>query len=212
LIENLIVPVLNRYDLLQRMLNSVDMAVDHLLVIDNGIGADLEFSDKFENVTVLAMPANQGVAGSWNLGIKCFPHAERWLIASNDVVFGAGSLEQLSQASREEITLTGHFPHWQAFVLGDRVVSEVGLFDEALHPAYFEDNDYERRAEYAGITINRINIDITHDNSSTVRSGYEHKNAQTYQNNNRYYEAKKANQDFSSGSWSLKIRRENSWD
>ena len=61
MLENLIVPVLNRYDLLQRMLDSVDVQVEHLLVIDNGTGSDLFFSDKFENVTVLDMPANLGV-------------------------------------------------------------------------------------------------------------------------------------------------------
>jgi hypothetical protein len=38
MLENLIVPVLNRYDLLQRMLDSVDVPVDHLLIIDNGLG------------------------------------------------------------------------------------------------------------------------------------------------------------------------------
>jgi GT2 family glycosyltransferase len=194
------------------MLDSVDVPVEHLLVIDNGEGSDLYFSEKFKNVTVLDMPANLGVAGSWNLGIKSFPHAERWLIASNDVQFGNGALEELSKARREDITLTEKFPYWQAFVLGDRAVSKIGLFDEALHPAYFEDNDYERRAEYAGITIKKMKLDITHENSSTVRSGYEHRNALTYQNNNKYYEAKKANQDYSSGSWSLEIRRENSWD
>jgi len=212
MIENLIVPVLNRYDLLQRMLDSVDVPIEHLLVIDNGKGSDLFFSENFANVTVLDMPANLGVAGSWNLGIKSFPSAERWFIASNDVQFGSGALEGLSKARRDEITLTGRAPHWQAFAIGDQVVNTIGLFDEALHPAYFEDNDYERRAEYAGITVKMVDLEIIHENSSTVKAGFEHRNAQTYQNNNKYYEAKKANKDYGAGSWSLKIRRENSWD
>jgi GT2 family glycosyltransferase len=87
MLENLIVPVLNRYDLLQRMLDSVDVSVEHLLVIDNGPGSDLTFNGSFKKVTVLHMPANLGVSGSWNLGIKSFPYAQRWFIASNDVVF-----------------------------------------------------------------------------------------------------------------------------
>jgi hypothetical protein len=138
--------------------------------------------------------------------------AERWVIASNDVQFGSGALDGLSKARRDEITLTGRAPHWQAFAIGDQVVNTIGLFDEALHPAYFEDNDYERRAEYAGITVKMVDLEISHDNSSTVKAGFEHRNAQTYQNNNKYYEAKKANKDYGAGSWSLKIRRENSWD
>jgi hypothetical protein len=35
-LENLIVPVLNRYDLLQRMLTSLDYPIGHLLIVDNG--------------------------------------------------------------------------------------------------------------------------------------------------------------------------------
>jgi GT2 family glycosyltransferase len=212
MMENLIVPVLNRYDLLQKMLDSVDVPVDHLLVIDNGSGADLFFSDKFANVTVLAMPANQGVAGSWNLGIKSFPYAHRWFIVSNDVVFEPGALEQLAQARRDEITLTGDAPHWQAFALGDEAVSDIGLFDESLFPAYFEDNDYMRRAEFVGVNIRRLELKLTHANSSTIKAGYLDKNAKTFASNDRYYQSKIANNDYTSGSWSLDIRRENGWE
>jgi GT2 family glycosyltransferase len=212
IMENLIVPVLNRYDLLQRMLHSVDVQVDHLLVIDNGTGADLTFSDKFDKVTVLAMPANLGVAGSWNLGIKSFPYAQRWFIISNDVQFNPGALEQLAQARRDEITLTARFPHWQAFALGDEAVSDIGLFDESLFPAYFEDNDYTRRAEFVGVNIRRLEIDVSHENSSTIKAGYQDKNAKTYAANDRYFERKIASNDYTAGSWSLDIRRENGWE
>lgn len=212
MIENLIVPVLNRYDLLQRMLDSVYVAVEHLLIIDNGTGADLTFNKNFSKVTVLDMPANLGVAGSWNLGIKSFPYAQRWFIASNDVVFEPGSIEALSQARRDEITLSGDAPHWQAFVLGDEAVGDIGLFDESLFPAYFEDNDYTRRAEFVGVNIRLADIKLRHDNSSTIKAGYQDKNAKTYANNERYYQSKIASNDYSAGSWSLDIRRENGWE
>ena len=210
--ENLIVPVLNRYDLLQRMLDSVDVPVEHLLVIDNGTGADLAFSDNFKKVTVLDMPANLGVSGSWNLGIKSFPYAERWFIISNDVQFNPGALAELSKARRDEITLTARFPHWQAFALGDEAVSDIGLFDESLFPAYFEDNDYTRRAEFVGVNIRRLEIEVSHENSSTIKAGYQDKNAKTYAANDRYFERKIANNDYTPGGWSLDIRRENGWE
>lgn len=210
--ENLIVPVLNRYDLLQRMLDSVDVLVEHLLVIDNGTGADLAFSDNFKKVTVLDMPANLGVSGSWNLGIKSFPYAERWFIISNDVQFNPGALAELSKARRDEITLTARFPHWQAFALGDEAVSDIGLFDESLFPAYFEDNDYTRRAEFVGVNIRRLEIEVSHENSSTIKAGYQDKNAKTYAANDRYFERKIANNDYTPGGWSLDIRRENGWE
>jgi GT2 family glycosyltransferase len=212
MLENLIVPVLNRYDLLQRMLNSVDVPVEHLLVIDNGLGSELTFADKFKRVTVLDLPANQGVAGSWNLGIKSFPYAHRWFIASNDVVFEPGSLEMLSQARRDEITLTGDAPHWQAFALGDEAVNDIGLFDESLFPAYFEDNDYMRRAEFVGVNIRRLDLKLTHDNSSTIKAGYQEKNAKTYIKIEKHYQSKIDSNDYTAGGWSLEIRRANGWE
>jgi GT2 family glycosyltransferase len=214
MLENLIVPVLNRYDLLQRMLDSVDVPVDHLLIIDNGLGTDsLEISDKFAKVTHLRMPANLGVAGSWNLGIKSFPYAQRWFIVSNDVVFQPGALEKLAQARRDEITLTADAPNWQAFALGDEAVTDLGLFDECgFYPAYFEDNDYMRRAEFAGVNIRKLDIDLHHDNSSTINAGYQEKNNKTFTANQRLYKAKIDADDYSPGTWSLEIRRANGWE
>ena len=213
MLENLIVPVLNRYDLLQRMLDSVDVPVDHLLIIDNGLGTDtLELSNKFAKVTHLRMPANLGVAGSWNLGIKSFPYAHRWFIVSNDVVFQLGALEKLSQARRDEITLAADAPHWQAFALGDEAVNDIGLFDESLFPAYFEDNDYMRRAEFVGVNIRKLDIDLHHDNSSTIKSGYQSKNDKTFFANQRHYQSKIDADDYSPGTWSLEIRRANGWE
>ena len=213
-LPNLIVPVLNRYDLLQRMLDSVDIPVAHLLIIDNGLGTDtLELSDKFAKVTHLRMPANLGVAGSWNLGIKSFPYADRWFIVSNDVVFRPGALEKLATARSDEITLTADAPNWQAFAVGDEAVSDLGLFDECgFYPAYFEDNDYMRRAEFAGVNIRKLDIDLHHDNSSTIKSGYQSKNHKTFFANQRYYQSKIDANDYSSGTYSLEIRRANGWE
>jgi GT2 family glycosyltransferase len=214
MLENLIVPVLNRYDLLQRMLDSVDVPVDHLLIIDNGLGTDtLEISNKFAKVTHLRMPANLGVAGSWNLGIKSFPYAHRWFIVSNDVVFRSGALEKLATARRDEITLTADAPNWQAFALGDEAVTDLGLFDECgFYPAYFEDNDYMRRAQFAGVNIRKLDLDLTHDNSSTIKAGYQSKNDKTFFANHRLYQAKVDSDDYTAGTYSLQIRRENGWE
>ena len=212
MLENLIVPVLNRYDLLQRMLDSVDVPVEHLLVIDNGTGSTLTLNENFKKVTVLDMPANLGVSGSWNLGIKSFPYAHRWFIVSNDVVFEPGALEKLAKANRDEITLTGEAPHWQAFALGDEAVNDIGLFDESLFPAYFEDNDYTRRAEFAGVNIRLVNLAIRHDNSSTIKAGYMDKNEKTYFKNESYYRSKIDSNDYTAGGWSLEIRRANGWE
>jgi GT2 family glycosyltransferase len=200
------------------MLDSVDIRVEHLLVIDNGASVmaeplELKLNDNFAKATHLRMPANLGVAGSWNLGIKSFPYAHRWFIVSNDVVFQPGALEKLAQARRDEITLTADAPNWQAFALGDEAVTDLGLFDECgFYPAYFEDNDYIRRAQFAGVNIRKLDIDLHHDNSSTIKSGYQSKNDKTFFANQRYYQSKIDANDYSSGTFSLEIRRANGWE
>lgn len=215
MLPNLIVPVLNRYDLLDRMLASVDYPVYELLVIDNGGELDgIKDNENFINVNILNMPSNLGVAASWNLGIKLLPHHDRWFFASNDMFYMPGALEKLSEARRQDITLSDMFPFWHTFALGEEVVRRVGLFDEALYPAYFEDNDYERRAKHLGVDIRSVSIPTGHDNSSTIGAdrGLREKNAVSYQNNAIYYSNKMAQQNYCQGAWSLKRRRDNAWD
>jgi len=215
MLPNLIVPVLNRYDLLQELLNSVDEPIDDLLIIDNGGEADsLFFPELAKNVHFIQLPSNLGVAGSWNLGIKLLPHHTRWFFASNDMTFKPGAMRKFSEAMRDELTLTHTYPYWQCFALGDTVVEEIGLFDEALYPAYFEDTDYRRRVEEAGYNVRVLPIETNHANSSTIRSDafYNSRNDLTFAYNRHYYEQKVRSQDFSSGGWKLHRRREASWD
>jgi GT2 family glycosyltransferase len=219
MLENLIVPVLNRYDLLQRMLTSLDYPVAHLLIIDNGastviedVGIDVPAC--VEHTTYLPMPANLGVAESWNLGIKSFPYADRWFFTSNDVQFAPNALQGLSEARRDEITLSGDFPFWQTFSLGYEAVRRVGLFDSRFFPAFCEDNDYTWRAEHAGVTIRKIDIPMVHDNSSTINSDRSlwEKNARTFPANADLFGEKIATEDYSAGGWDVERRRMNGWE
>ena len=215
MLSNLIIPVLNRYDLLRRMFQSINYPVRDLLIIDNGGEFyDVLHSEFVENVRVLNLPSNLGVAASWNLGIKLFPHHDRWFFASNDMVYLPGALQGLSEARRDEITLSDMFPFWHTFSLGEEVVKRVGLFDEALYPAYFEDNDYERRAKHLGVTIRSVFIPTEHENSSTIRSSIEfgEKNAESFRANSIYYNNKMAQHNYGQGAWSLERRRRNAWD
>lgn len=211
----LIVPVLNRYDLLERMVASIDYEISDLLIIDNG--GELKNLDRLQAVKrihILTMPSNLGVAGSWNLGIKCFPFEKYWTITSADTVFKAGALAKLAEASRSDaLTLTADFPHYQLFSVGEKLVQEVGLFDESIYPIYFEDNDYERRVTKASFDIVRAEISTHHDNSSTIHSDehYAKRNGLTFLSNHSYYQQKCDNDDYSEGRWNLERIRENSW-
>lgn len=207
----LTVPVLNRYDLLQRMVNSIDYEIEHLLVIDNGAELQtLKTNEHVKELTILKMPSNQGVAGSWNLGIKCFPFESVWFFSSADTVYLAGALEALSKASPEKITLAAQFPHWQTFGIGEDAVKKIGLFDESIYPIYFEDNDYMRRADIAGVEIERLEIPLQHDNSSTINSDNNLKaqNNRTFISNQQYFQAKQPQDE---GRWNLNRRRVNNW-
>ena len=95
----LIVPVLNCYDLLQRMVDSIDYPLEMLVVIDNGDNLqELCVPDCVNELRVLPMPTNQGVAGSWNLGIKLLPFEAVWFFSSADTVYKPGALAELAKA------------------------------------------------------------------------------------------------------------------
>lgn len=219
MLENLIVPVLNRYDLLQRMLSSLDYPIRHLLIIDNGSSyvesaIELDIPDVVEHTTYLPMPANLGVSASWNLGIKSFPHDNHWFFASNDMWFAPGGLQRLSESRSQGLVLSDMFPHWYTFCLGYEAVATCGLFDEGFFPAYFEDNDMALRLKKAGIEIRKVHIPSDHDNSSTINSDHRLQayNNETFRNNQTYFQEKVARGDSGPGTWSVVRRRENSWD
>ena len=215
MLANLTIPVLNRYDLLDRMIESIDYPIGQLLIIDNGNELDyLDFPHCVRSASILPMYSNLGVSTSWNLGIKVFNACPVFFFASADVWFQPGDLEKLASSSPDEITLHKTHPHWQTFAIGSGAVEKIGLFDEALHPIYFEDNDYERRAEAAGVQITYKDLDAGHDNSSTINSDahYKSRNLETFADNQKYYAAKVAAEDFSDGKWNITRTRKNNWE
>lgn len=192
-----VIPVLNRYDLLERCIDSIDYPVETLIVIDNGGQSGLHNTPWVVNRTrihdyrILSMPTNLGVATSWNLGIKATPYSDDgWLLLNSDAWFEPGALEQFhNDCSTDSITLAGH-PGWACAHIGRGVVHKIGLFCENFHPAYFEDNDYERRAQLNGIPMVRSQAVIRHDNSATLTSNpsYAERNAATFQANQELYQ------------------------
>jgi GT2 family glycosyltransferase len=214
-IPALIVPILTGPRLLDTMLASIDFPVAHVIVIDNGRCTSMGRNRNgfIEHLSLIEMPANLGVAGSWNLGIKSAPFAPWWLIANYDIEWPAGALERLAAASGpERVTLSAGLPPWCAFTIGEDVVQQLGLFDESFHPAYFEDRDYEDRCRNAGVEVRTTDVNVTHANSSTLQGGYQEANARTYGDNFTYYQAKRDAGDLSAGAWSLGRRRAQSWD
>ena len=212
MIPCMIVPILRGPEILDRMLDTIDYPVRKLIVIDNGdvIRHTIGPVEHVQSTKVIKMPANLGVAGSWNLGIKADPCAPWWLITNFDVEWPDGSLRMFAeQASGADVLLAQSPQPYCAFAVGEDVVQRVGLFDEGFHPAYFEDNDYELRCAIEGVKVKRSTIPIVHHNSSTI--GYFGEiNNRTYASNAEYMNGKRSNPG--PGGWSLERRRVNSWD
>lgn len=206
---------LKRFDLAQRLLDSIDYPVEHLVIVDNSGTNTWQPSQpaKVKNLWMIRVPFGLGLVGAWNLIVKSTPHAPYWVLVNDDAHFAEGALEIICEdADANSLAFPHITPDWSCIVLGQKVVEEVGLYDERFYPLYFDDNDYERRIRNAGLPVRRIDAIVHHENSSTLKSGYEQKNAVSYRNNNELFEAKVLNDDYNEGTWSLRIRRANSWD
>jgi len=212
----MIVPVLTRYDLLDRMIKSINYPIKDLVIVDNG-AKQQDWSPTWNQwvskVWHLKFPSNLGVPGSWNLGIKSLPFADYWLVTNFDVEWGGDSLKMFQELSRKDkLILSNGSPAWCAFSLGWEVVEKVGLFDESFVPAYFEDNDYQRRCENQNVEVLSSFIPLAHDNSSTLKAGFQKENNLSFEANSQYNEYKIKTKDFTEGRWSIKRRRQLSWD
>ncbi len=214
----IVVPILAGPQMLYRLAGSIDFSVGRLLVVDNGMCVDPvrlreAAPDCVADTTVIPIPNNLGVAGSWNLGIKATALSPWWLIVNFDAWFPEGSLQRFAETVTDGIlTLSGGAPPWCAFGLPASVVERVGLFDERIHPAYFEDDDYMTRCRELSVPVMYSDISVHHDNSSTLRLGYDRRNSETFDDNRMYVKRKHSMQDFSDGGYSLMRRRKLSWD
>lgn len=154
------VPIVNGVNWLNRLIDSIDFPVKNLLIINNNgrgeINSDLDKIANSEyqfidNIHILNMPCNIGVAASWNLIIKSFLTEPYWVISNHDVAFEPGLLSELYQKSKGDSGLIhgngGDFNlgSYDLFLIKDWVIQKLGLFDENFYPAYCEDADYIMR-------------------------------------------------------------------
>ena len=176
----LIVPVLNRFDLFTRMVNSIDVEIKPY-VMNN-------------------YDTNYGVSSAWNKGIAAaIKDKYRYAIISNDdVVFSSKSLQSLYDSlidsdavmigANSEKDICGHGKITQQQVVdlckekkikfrGDTycfaidmqtLVKKCGWFDENFFPAYFEDVDMKQRIKLANLKrYIDTNVYIYHHGSKT---------------------------------------------
>jgi GT2 family glycosyltransferase len=155
------IPTINRADLLNEALKKYEAfwlmpkssATDERFgmmtyIVDNGHQEINTHGNT--NVEIYRPESNLGVAGSWNwLAKKAFEDGfENILLLNDDVELCKTWLHLHRQMDKhtpnELVKWSGT---WSCFVLPKYVWEKIGEFDTGFHPAYFEDNDYERRIQ-----------------------------------------------------------------
>lgn len=156
------IPIVNGFNWLQRLIDSIDFKVDTLLILNNN-SEDLELTTNLENlktdqhdyinqIKLCHLPSNIGVAASWNLIIKSHINAPYWLISNHDIAFTPGVLEQFyNLANDDKYDIVNGYPgdfnngSYALFLVKESLINKIGLFDENFYPAYGEDTDYIMR-------------------------------------------------------------------
>lgn len=214
------IPVLNRYDLLDESLKSIDFPIKEILIINNGLEKYVPSRTDL-NIRVLNLPSNLGMSGSWNLTIKLYPHEKYWVFTSADTYWVSGSLKLLSEISNESSLVTSS-EGFSCFSIGEDVVRKVGLFDERFYPYSFEDDDYRERLfrvmkqeNGKHLSFDNKYFDVTSPNGSgtTVESDkkLKEKYGKTSLYNKKYYMLKESQNFEVPGYWDLEVRRAQEW-
>lgn len=206
---------LSRFDLAQRLLDSIDYPVDNLVIVDNS--GKKEFAPRIPELVnkawILQVPHGLGANGAWNLIIKSTPHSRYWVLPNDDSWFEPGALKTIAeQVDTTRFNFVSVSPKWSCVVPTEGSVAKAGLWSERFHPIYFDDDDYEWRMKELGVGFHHIPAVVHHDNSSTLHSGYQERNNATFRRNQLLLNEKKNLGDTKEWGWDLTVRRNNSWD
>lgn len=178
------VPYINRPDLLEKLIASIDEEIGQLIVIDNTFDGSAPVFPSVKNVSA---NRNFGVAASWNLIIKATPTAPWWLFVNSDVEFFPGDLAQIVESMQANDVSTMH--GFSILGVSARAIGRVGLFDENFIPAYYEDDDWRYRCSLASIPIVDLHLSSIHVGSAAIYSDPHlmRENNRTFQQNKLYY-------------------------
>lgn len=172
MIPVMIIPTLLHYDLLQKMLNSIDYEINEIIIIDNGGTLKNVHCNFAKKISIINLPRNLGVAASWNLGIKLTPHAKWWLISSDDIEFEPNMLKKLVESKFDSIAFDrSKDRYFSAFAIHENLVEKIGLFNEYFYPGIGEEVDYIEKIYKNNILIFNIKSFYSHygDGGNTLK-------------------------------------------
>lgn len=207
--------VLSKFDLAEKLLASIDYPVKDLVIVNNSGKKSWTPAkpELVENLWHIEVPYGLGGNGAWNLIIKSTPYAPYWVLPNDDCIFEPGALATIAElVDPDSMNFVEINERWSCPIVGQRVVAEVGLWDEAYYPLYYDDNDFERRIVNAGIQLRVLPARVHHSGSATLHSGFQAHNQVSFMNNGERFQNKVRMNDYSVHGWQLPIRRINRWD
>lgn len=175
------VPTLHRYDLLRRLIASVNAGTlrpNEVVIVDNGGKLiDCEppptVTEWTRQVLLDTGGVNLGVAASWNTILKKYPD-DNVLMSGDDIIVQPDTIEKMVRAAERSKALffvANGASSWAFFLQKPELVRKIGYYDEKFWPAYYEDNDYHRRMLLAGEDYEMAEgAVVSHDISSTLNS------------------------------------------
>ena len=212
-IPYLCVLTLVRLDLLKRLIDSIDYPVNNVVILFQGnvkrdkINLVNTFVKRF---IFISSNMNIGVSRGWNYFLKNFP-SHYWLISGDDCFFEPSTLEHIAKFMSIPSSLENVFcglkiknrndvpAGFNTFIITKLLLQKVGLFDENIYPAYYEDSDLWHRIQ---LTKQKVaTIDDAYINSgdnkqtgsctlNSVTPIYRQKMDQCYKQNEIYYKTK----------------------
>ena len=154
------IPTINRWDLLQETLKKYenDFPNTYFFIVDNGNQnlSNIKINNPNFQGFIFTPKNNLGVSSSWNYMLELafasyYPiNFENVLVLNDDIYLGKTEEEIINFIDNNEFSLATTTLTWCAFIITRKTFLEVGPFDEAIFPAYFEDNDYAYRLKLAG--------------------------------------------------------------
>lgn len=146
------IPVLNRFDLLEQALASLDYPSLELYIVNNNTvdaaaNEHLSILQNQYNFDTFSPRHNLGVAASWNRIIStAWSRGYDFVyIGSNDTILSPGSLQAFVEMQKPDIECLWMLNAFNFWCLRISAIPTIGLLDENFMPAYFEDNDYSYR-------------------------------------------------------------------
>jgi hypothetical protein len=188
-------PVVNRLDLLQSLIASIQPLWDDFTIIDN---SEKGIVVKPDQIRVFRPPVPLLFTQSMNWELEeTLRRGKAYCIhMHNDAVIPEGTCEKLLDYARN---INQEYSNWGVIytlydilcVYNPKVYEAIGGYDTNF-AAYFSDNDYFRRMELAGWSRHNSGIEVGHVGSQTINSDpyLRHLNGVTFPLYREYYRAK----------------------